>query len=140
MSGNSCWSPLQTAPIVRALACLGGSFGTSLALVAASSVTATSACQVGELVLADLQLVAVDELVRLDPAAVHVGAVQGAGIIQEPFAGASYEHGVVARDGHVVEEDLGVRGASDGQPLALEGERLADAPAAGANHQRAGRG
>ena len=24
MSGNSCWSPLQTAPIVSDLACLGG--------------------------------------------------------------------------------------------------------------------
>src|SRR3954469_17411080 len=126
MSGNSCWSPLQTAPMVSDFACLGASFGTSLAPVAASSDTATSAREVGELVLADLQLVSVDELVRLDPAPVHVGAVQGAGIIQEPLAPASYEHGVVARDGHVVEEDLDVRGASDGQPLALERERLAD--------------
>src|SRR5689334_13951569 len=100
MSENSCWSALQTAPMVSDFACLGGSFGASLAPVAASSVTATSARQVGELVLADLQLVPVDELVRLDPAPVDVGAVQGAGIIQEPVAGAPHQHRVVARDGH----------------------------------------
>ncbi len=50
----------------------------------ASSDTATSARQVGELVFADLQLVAVLELVRLDPAAVDVRAVQRPGVVQEP--------------------------------------------------------
>src|SRR3954465_1038699 len=140
MSGNSCWRPLQTAPMVSDFVCLGGSFGTSLAAVAASSVTATSARQVGELVFADLQFVAVDELVRLDPAAIDVGAVQRTGIIQEPVVRASDEHGMIARDGHVVEKDLGVRRAPDRQSLALEGERPPDAPAAGADHERAGGG
>src|SRR3954449_3358968 len=59
--------------------------------------------QVGELVLADLQLVAVLELVRVDPPAVHVGAVQGARVVQVPGARAAHEHRVVARDGDVVE-------------------------------------
>src|SRR3954453_5853890 len=140
MSGNSVCSPLQTAPMVRAFACLGGSFGSSLAAVPASSVTATSARQVGELVLADLQLVPVGEPVRLDPAPVDVGPVQGAGVIQEPVARAAYEHRVIARDGDVVQEDLGVGGAADGQPLALERERLTDAAAAGTDDERAGRG
>src|SRR3954452_20599873 len=99
MSGNSCWSPLQTAPMVSDFACLGASCGTSLAPRAASSDTATSAREVGELVFADLQLVAVDELVRLDPAPVDVGAVQGAGIVEKPLTGASHQHRVVARDG-----------------------------------------
>src|SRR6478735_8620376 len=124
MSGNSCWSPLQTAPMVIDLACLGAWFGGSLVPMAASSVIATSAREVGELVLADLQLVAVLELVRLDPPPVDVGPVQGAGIIQEPLTGTPYEHRVIARDGHVVEEDPGVGGAADHQPLALERERL----------------
>src|SRR3954464_773764 len=115
MSGNSCWRPLQTAPMVSDFVCLGGSFGTSLAAVAASSDTATSARQVGELVFADLQLVAVLELVRLDPAAIDVGPVQRAGVVQEPRARAAHEHGVVARDGHVVEEDLRVRRPADRQ-------------------------
>src|SRR3954454_25394006 len=110
MSGNSCWSPLQTAPIVSDLACRGDSSMTggspfslgSLAPMAASSDTATSAGQVGEFVLADLQLVAVLELVRLDPPAIDVGAVQRPGVVQEPGAGAAHEHRVIARDGHVV--------------------------------------
>src|SRR3954451_18679430 len=110
MSGNSCWSALHTAPMVSDFACLGGSFGGPMA---ASSDTATSAGKIGELVLADLQLVPVDELVRLDPAAVHVGPVQRAGVVEEPLAGAAYEHGMVARDGDVIEEDLGVGRTAD---------------------------
>src|SRR6478735_3877146 len=140
MSGNSCWSPLQTAPIVSDLACLGAWFGGSLAPRAASSVIATSAREVGELVLADLQLIAVVELVRLDSPPVDVGPVQRAGIIQEPLTGASHQHRVIARDGHVVEEDLGVGGAADRQPLALERERLTDPAAAGTDHECASRG
>src|SRR4051795_2657364 len=119
MSGNSCESCLQTAPIVSDFAWRGASSGPAAGTpspVAASSDTATSARQVGELVLADLQLVAVLELVRVDPAPVHVGAVQRARVVQVPGAGAPDEHRVVARDGHVVEEDLRVRGAADRQP------------------------
>src|SRR3954451_22928107 len=117
MSGNSCWSALHTAPMVSDFACLGGSFGGPMA---ASSDTATSAGKVGELVLADLQLVPVAELVRLDPAAVDVGAVQRPRVVQEPLARAPHENGVVARHGDIVQEDLGVRRAPDRQPFALQ--------------------
>src|SRR3954465_8489865 len=126
--------------MVSDFACRGGWLGTSLAPVAASSVTATSARQVGELVLADLQLVAIDEPVRLDPPPVDVRTVQGTRIVEEPVARAPHQHRVVARDGHVVEEDLGVGGTPDDQPLALERERLADAAAAGADDERAAGG
>src|SRR5687767_2087541 len=107
MSGNSCWRPLQTAPIVNDFVWRGGSSVApdspfSLALVAASSVTATSAREIRELVLADLEFVAVLELVRLDPAAIDVGPVQGAGVVQVPLARSPHEHGVIARDRHVV--------------------------------------
>src|SRR4051794_2512242 len=123
MSGNSCESCLQTAPIVSDLTCLGGSSGPGLGAAspgAVSSATATSARQVGQFVLADLQLVAVLELVRVDPAAVDVGAVQGAGVVQVPRAGAPHEDRMVARHGHVVQEDLSVGRAADRQPLALQ--------------------
>src|SRR3954468_3382404 len=106
MSGNSGCRALQTAPMVNDFACLGGSFGCSLAPAAGSSITATSAREVGELVLADLQLVAVGELVRLDPPPVDVGAVQRARVVQEPVARPADEHRVIARDRHVVEKDL----------------------------------
>src|SRR3954447_1874739 len=148
MSGNSCWRPLQTAPIVNDFVWRGTSsrrgsplppLEDSLAPVAASSDTATSARQVGELVLANLQFVAVFELVRLDPASVDVRPVQRPGVVQEPRAGPAHEHGVIARDGDVVEEDLGVGRPADRQPLALERERLAAPAAAGADHERAGR-
>src|SRR5918997_2252552 len=140
MSGNSCWRPLQTAPIVNDFVWRGGSSVSpdspfSLAPVAASSDTATSAREIRELVLANLQLVAVLELVRLDPATIDVGPVQGSGVVQVPRARSPHEHGMIARDGHVVEEDLGVGGAADRQPLALERERLPDLAAAGADHQ-----
>src|SRR5258705_417665 len=43
---------------------------------------ARSPREVRQLVLADLQLVALFELVRLDPAAVHVRAVERAGVVE----------------------------------------------------------
>src|ERR1700748_3775015 len=120
MSGNSVVSCLHTAPMVSDFACCATARGTSSAgpssPEAVSSATATSARQIGELVLADLQLVAVLELVRVDPAAGHVGPVERAGVVQVPLAVAAHQHRVVARDGHVVEEDLGVRRAPDRQP------------------------
>src|SRR5687767_4968542 len=137
MSGNSCESALQTAPIVRAfpVPCGGGSGPTGAPSTsggaggcwARMSSAIRLACQVGELVLADLQLVAVLEPVRIDPAAVDVGPVQRAGVVEEPVARAAHELRVVARDRHVVEEDLGVGRAPDHHPVALQRVRLADA-------------
>ena len=46
---------------------------------------------------------------------------------------------VVARDGDVVEEHLGVGAPADAHPLALDREALAHAPAAGADHERRAR-
>src|SRR3712207_5099195 len=152
MSGNSWASALQTAPMVSDLAApCGGPTGASTgsAICASSSggmasssrsAMAGSARQVGELVLADLELVAVLETGRLDPAAFDLGAVERAEVVQEPRAGAAHEHGVVARHRDVVEEHLGVRRAADRHALAAQRERLPDAPAARPDDQRAGLG
>ena len=76
------------------------------------------------------------ELVGLDPAAVDVGAVQRAAVVEVVVAAAADEDRVVARDGHVVEEDVAVGPAADREPVVLEREALAGPPAAGADHQR----
>ena len=135
MSGNSRSSCLQTAPIVIAFARgrrrVGGGparWGRPRSL--------TAQRQVGELVLADLQLVAVLEAVRLDPAAVHVGPVERAEVVDVEAVAAPHQQRVVARHGHVVEEDVGVGAPADRPALAREGERLADAPAARADDER----
>src|SRR5829696_352451 len=111
MSGNSCESALQTAPMVSDLLAPCGTGGPSGALAPSSPCcvlagSPMSAGEVGQLVLADLELVAVLEPVGVDPPAVHVGAVQRPGVVQVPVARAAHEHRVVARHGHVVEEDL----------------------------------
>src|SRR5215217_1034081 len=114
MSGNSCESALHTAPMVSALPRGAPSSRGSVERGSppGSSLTATALPpEVGQLVLADLQLVAVLQPVRVDPPPVDVRAVQRAGVVEEPPAGAPHEHGVVARDRDVVEEDLGVRRA-----------------------------
>src|SRR5689334_14875086 len=105
MSGNSCESALQTAPMVSDLrgASSSAADGSGGGSARGSSVTATSARQVRELVLADLELVAVLELVRVDPAAVHVGPVQRSGVVEEPAPAAVDQDRVVAGDGDVVE-------------------------------------
>src|SRR5690349_23730457 len=51
-----------------------------------------------------LQLVAVLEPVGLDPAAVDVGAVQRAEVVEIEVAAAAHHERVVARDGHRSEE------------------------------------
>ena len=66
MSGNSCTSALQTAPIVTAFWRGGsaGASGGSGSAIAGSVVSGSpSAAQVRELVFADLELVAVGEAV-----------------------------------------------------------------------------
>src|SRR3954447_15186093 len=155
MSGNSCESALVTAPMVSDFAratgsastCAGSPSGTATSLAPSSGsapsgsrVTATSASEEGQLELPDLELVAVLEAVRVHPLAFHVGAVERARVVEQPVAAAAHERRVLARDGDVVEEDVGLRGAPDRHPLARERERLAHAPAARADHERAALG
>src|SRR5687768_10945812 len=103
MSGNSWTSALQTAPIVSAFSGLGATAGS-----VGSGIATASAGQVGQLVLADLELVGVLQAVRVDPPAVHVGAVQRARVVEVPGAGPPHQQGMHAGDRHVVEEDLRV--------------------------------
>ena len=127
MSSNSPSRILQTAPIVSALrgrlaesACARGLVdGRHLLL------------QVAELVLADLDLVAVGEPVGLDPAPVDVGAVERAEVVDVEAVAAADEQRVVAGDGDVVEEDAGVGAAADADPVVVDGEALTGAAAAG---------
>src|SRR3954451_3858399 len=144
MSGNSTSSALQRAPIVIALAGgasasssgAGGSISAWICASSSWSVMAFSAGDVGELELADLQLVAVLQPVRLDPVAVHVGAVQRAEVVEVVVAAAPHEQGVVARDGDVVEEDVRVRAPPDRHAVGVQREALADAPAARPDDER----
>src|SRR4051812_8242444 len=141
MSGNSTSSALQSAPIVIAFA--GGSSPSSGAVT--GSICTSSSCRVmpglsagdvRELELADLQLVAVLEPVGLDAMAVDVRAVERPEVVEVEVAAAAHEQGVVARDGDVVEEDVGVRAPADRHAVGVQGEALADAPAAGADDER----
>ena len=93
MSGNSCSSALQTAPIVTAFWRGGrrvvlGRLG-QLDVGVAGLGDWPSAAQEGELVLADLQLVAVGQPVRLDPLPVDVGAVERAAVVEVVVAAAA---------------------------------------------------
>src|SRR5680860_1512570 len=127
MSLNSFSRILQTAPIVSALrgresrraCCSDTAIGRSLLL------------QVAQLVLADLDLVAVGEPVRLDPAPVDVGAVERAEVVDVEAVAAVDQQGVVAGDGDVVEEDAGVGAAADADPLLGHSEALPGAATAG---------
>src|SRR6476659_3694861 len=141
MSGNSCLSALQTAPIVMAFPPRPGGSGAGMS---GSSIVGSwvrvaimaSLVQVGELVFADLKLVAVLELLRVHTLAVDVGLVQRAEVVEVVVRSAAHDHGVVARHGHVVEEDVGLGAPAHREPLGLERERLARAPAAGTDDQR----
>src|SRR5207248_4793446 len=86
--------------------------------------------------LADLDLVAVAQVGRLDAAAVHEGAVEAPLVLDEPASVALDELGVLARDGDVVEEHRAVGRAADRRALTLRHERLAGAAAAGADDER----
>src|SRR5215208_3012245 len=89
MSSNSWLRILATAPIVSALRgrdgeSLGeGRRSASLRPLAPSSAVAIaiSALQVAQLVLPDLDLVAVVESMRLDAAPVHVGPVERSQVV-----------------------------------------------------------
>src|SRR5680860_1507429 len=124
MSLNSFSRILQTAPIVSALrgresrraCCSDTAIGRSLLL------------QVAQLVLADLDLVAVGEPVRLDPAPVDVGAVERAEVVDVEAVAAVDQQGVVAGDGDVVEEDAG---AGESFTVAEERVSIGRSPDAG---------
>src|SRR4029453_10582354 len=78
--------------------------------------------QVGELVLADLEIVAARQLVRLDPAPVDVGAVERSQVIDVEAVPPSHEQRVVTRDRDVVQEYPRVRAAADRHAITFDGE------------------
>ena len=86
MSGNSCTSALQTAPIVSDLR--GAPAARALVCGTVVRTARRHPREVGQLVLADLQLVAVLEPVRVDAAAVDVGAVERAEVVEVAVAAA----------------------------------------------------
>src|SRR5205085_8418541 len=118
MSSNSSPSIRQTVPMVRFDGRVSGS---------AAMVSALDECQP---VLADLQLVAVGQARVLDPLAVDVRAVEAALVGDVDAVRPLLEHGVVARDGDVVEEHVALRCAADRRPRGPDRELIAGAPAA----------
>jgi hypothetical protein len=85
----------------------------------------TTAGEEHQLELADLELVAGDELAVLHPLPVQVGAVQGADVVDGEAVGAAADLGVAARDGDVVEEDVALGVAPGGHRLLVEQEAAA---------------
>src|SRR5258707_11673682 len=112
MSGNSCLSALQTAPIVMAFPPRPGGSGAGMS---GSSIVGSwvrvaimaSLVQVGELVFADLKFVAVLELLRVHALAVDVGPVQRAQVVEVVVRPPAHDHFVGARHRHLVQENVG---------------------------------
>src|SRR5580704_18505519 len=73
---------------------------------------------------------------RLDPAAVDVGAVERPAVVEKVVLSPPYENGVVTGDGDIVEKDVRHRTAADRDPSRAERKALTGAPPAGADHQR----
>src|SRR5690348_3339130 len=150
MSGNSSESRRTTSPIRSILVLLptvaltpGASRaamnGEAESLPGCSNQTRRVACSSfdeGEPVLADLELVAVFELLVVDAPAVDEGAVERALVLDEEVAFTLDEHRVVAGDGDVVEEDLAVGRAADARPVAARPEALPRPAAARAHDER----
>ena len=90
----------------------------------------------GEPVLADLDLVVVLELGRLDPLLVHEGAVEAAEVADRERLAVAQQLGVLARDGDVVEEHVALGRAPDQRPLAGGEEALPRPAAARADDER----
>src|SRR5438105_7338390 len=126
MSGNSSESRRTTSPI--------RSIRVPLPTVALTA--ALSSFDEGQAVLADLELVAVLELLVVDPPPVDEGAVQRSLVLDEEMAVALDEDGVVARDGDIVEEDLAVGGAADARAIGARSKALPRSAAAGAHDER----
>src|SRR2546423_4762224 len=117
MSGNSCLSALQTAPIVIDLAPRpgGSGAGTSGSSMVGSWVRVAimaSLVEVGELVLADLDLVAVLETARVHALAVDVGAVERPEVVEVVVGAPAHDHGVGAGHRHLVEGDVRIPAAA----------------------------
>src|SRR3954447_26996657 len=146
MSGNSRASCLLTAPIVSALrpdgrsgsgcspgarpGCGPSGSGRPAEGSVGVPISAPSALQVSQLVLAHLELVPVLQLVRLDPAAVDVGAVERAEVVEiEPVA-PPHDQRVVARHRDVVEKHAGIGTTPDRHALALDRKALPRSPTA----------
>src|SRR4249920_1163949 len=98
MSGNSSRSSSQIAPIVRS-DCPGASVPRRL--VAKDVIGRRSSLQEGQAVLADLDLVVVGELSRLDPVSVDVRPVQASEVADGEGLAGALELCVAARDRHV---------------------------------------
>src|SRR5204863_1026129 len=94
-----------------------------------------SSLEEGQPVLADLQLVAVVQLARLDAPAVEERPVQAALVFDEEGAVPLSHDGVAARDGDVVQEDVAVGRAADESLLALDVKRLTGAATARPHHE-----
>src|SRR2546422_7975505 len=141
MSGNSSCRRLQTDPIVsirRAGAAPVSrtalmAFSPEVPCVDRSSQTVVrakparpggdiasdvSSLEQGQAVLADLELVPVFELGLLDPLAIQEGAVAAPQILDLEAVVRAGEDRVLARDRHVVEEDLAVGRAPTRRPVA----------------------
>src|SRR5680860_978234 len=130
MSSNSFSRILQTAPIVSALRGRESRWRTCCCCCSETATPRSLLLQVAQLVLADLDLVAIGEPVRLDPPAVDVGAVERAEVVDVEAVAAADQQRVVARDRDVVEEDAGVRAAADADPVLGHREALPGAAAA----------
>ncbi len=150
MSSNSCRRILQTAPIVSALrgprvAVRGGRRRRRAVAGAGAALGRGRVVGGGHLAHRSRKLSRnlpiwisspSAEQVRLDPLAVHVGAVERAEVVDVGALAAAHDQRVVAGDGDVVEEDRGVGRAADAHPLLLDREALAGAAAAAADDQR----
>src|SRR2546426_4258981 len=126
MSGNSPCRRRQTAPIVSS----------RIRSCRSACAVLTSLLQEGQLVLADLELVAVLELPRLGALAVQEGPVEAALVLDVVAAVALQQHGVLPGDRDVVEEDVAVGRTADRRALPLRDEVLACAAPARADHER----
>src|SRR6266511_3925732 len=81
-------------------------------------------------------LVAVLDLARLDPAPVQERSVQAALVLDEELPVAPQHESMAPRDRHVVEEDVAIGRAPDGDALLLEQEVLACSASSRAHDER----
>src|SRR5437667_3936872 len=138
MSSNSCPRIFATAPSVSALRgreAPPSPRAPSVRLWPCVA-TAISLLQIAQLVLADLDLVAILEAVRLDPPAIDVGAVERPEIVDVVPVLAVDHEGVVARNRDVVEKDRGIGRPADAHPVLIDGKAFTRSPAARPDHQR----
>src|SRR6266508_1497032 len=117
MSGNSSRRMLRTSPIERCDWRCGSASRSRVLLDAADD-----ECQDEP---SDLELVEMPERSGLDTFVVHVRAVQRARVAHLVALAVVADHGVAARDGDVVEEDVRVGMATHRRGVAVEREATA---------------